>query len=79
MGTLSLLLHLKATFVFFLFGRPVSSDGSVTSTEVRTFLKKQPARITKYMLLTTPMDNVSLLQNHLIYARKSCANKFKPM
>ena len=59
---------------------PVSSGGSLIYSEVRTFLKKDPAVTNKYKSVTSVGNNtISLTGNHPLYARKSCTEKFSIM
>ena len=58
----------------------VSSGGDLTYGEVTVFLKKRPTVTTMYKPITTTSKNtIRLTENHLIYTRKSCTDKFIPM
>ena len=62
-----------------VIGFSVSSDGTLTYSQVRTFLKSQPAVVTMYKSFTTSSNNtIQLSGNHLIYARQN-SEKFSPM
>ena len=57
-----------------------ATDGSVTYSEIRTFMEKQPTVITTYKTITTSSNNtIRLSGNHLIYARKFPTEQFYPM
>ena len=63
-----------------LYAILVSLLGGLTYSEVRAFLKKRPTVTTMYMSITTASKKtIRLTENHLIYTRKSCADKFIPM
>ena len=52
----------------------------MTYGEVTVFLKKRPTVTTMYKSITTTSKNtIRLTENHLIYTRKSCTDKFIPM
>ena len=56
----------------------VSSVGTVTYSEVRTFLKKQPNIMTQYMSILTMNATLAVTGNHLIYSRKTYAEELIP-
>ena len=59
---------------------PVSSEGRLQHSEVRTFLRKEESVIALYRSITTSGNNtISLSGNHLIHARKISNDKFTPM
>ena len=60
---------------------PVSAGGMVMHSAVRAFLKKQPNIIGKYKSIMTSQDNntLTLSENHLLYARTNCHDRFNPM
>ena len=59
---------------------PVSSDGKLRYSEVKTFLQKKESVTAVYMLIKTSWNSsISLSENHLIYTRKGFDNKFTPM
>ena len=50
----------------------VSSEGILTFSAVRTFLKKRDTITTTYKSISTSMNTtISLTANHLIYTRKT--------
>ena len=56
---------------------PVSEDGSMVYSEVRTFMDKNPAVTNPYRSITTLGNKtISLTGNHPLYARKSSTEKF---
>ena len=56
-----------------------TSDGSLTYSEVISFVEKQHALTTMFKSITTSFNNtVTLTGNHLIYARRSSVEKFIP-
>ena len=58
----------------------VSSGGDLTFGKVKAFLKKFPTVTTTYKSITTTSKNtMRLTENHLLYTRKSCSDKFIPM
>ena len=58
----------------------VSPDGTITHSQVLTFMKKQPKTITMYNEITTSGDNSIILSgDHVMYARKSDKEKFMAM
>ena len=62
------------------FSYKVSSDGTITGSEIRLFLKKQHNVTSIYKTLETSWNNsITLTGNHLIYARQSTNDKFNPM
>ena len=71
------LFHSMASTVEHLFSfDTVTSTGSVTYSEIRAFLKKQPNMINHYKTITTADETVTLTLNHLIYARTCFGYKF---
>ena len=57
--------------------KPVAPGGSLIYSEVRTFLTKDHAVTSKYTSITSMgINTISLTGNHLLYARKSCTEKF---
>ena len=66
--------------IFLWFWCIVSSSGWLAYSEVKMFLKKQPAIITEYKSITTSANTtIRLSKNHLIYTKKYCNDKFEPM
>ena len=62
------------------FLHAVSSGGSITYSEVITFLKVKPTVSGLYKSITDSWNNtVSLTRNHLIFARQSSSDKFYPV
>ena len=58
----------------------VSSNGSVTPSEITVFLKKQHTVTTMYRSITTTWNTtITLSGNHLIFARRNLTHKFSPM
>ena len=54
--------------------------GSITYSEVRTFMKKQSTMVGMYRSITTSLNKtISLSGDHLIYARSPGTDKFNPM
>ena len=70
-----MLLYLIVFHFLFLL---VSVSGTVTYSEVRTYLKKQPDVIIKYKSISFWNKTVLLTGNHLVYAR-GCNDKFNPV
>ena len=64
--------------VYFVFDIVLLS-GSVTYSEVRTFLKKQPDVMTQCKLIATANETLILTGNHLVYARENFDDHFNPM
>ena len=59
---------------------PVSSEGKLRYSKVKTFLLKKESVTAVYMLIRTSWNiSISLSENHLIYTRKGFNNKFTPM
>ena len=58
----------------------VSASGKIIHSEVVAFYKKLPNMITQYKSIPT-FGNESLILSgdHLVYAKVSLANQFKPM
>ena len=55
----------------------VSSGGRLTYGKVKAFQKKQYSMTSVYKSISTSSNNtITLSENHLIYARKNCRNKF---
>ena len=80
--TVTILINLQFIFQFsiqtYLF--LVASDGRVSHSEVKAFMKSQLTVITMYESITNSDNNtMSLTENHLMYARKSSAAKFNIM
>ena len=58
----------------------VTSGGVVTYSQIRTFLKKEQDVNAVYLSIITSESNIiNLSENHLIYARKRCVDKFIPV
>ena len=58
----------------------VSTNGTITYSEVRTFLEKQTDVIVEFKSITTYLDQtLTLTGNHLVYARKASNAKFNPV
>ena len=55
----------------------VSSGGRLTYSRVKAFQKKQYSMTSVYKSISTSSNNtITLSENHLIYTRKNCINKF---
>ena len=62
------------------FMKLVLPSGSVSYSQVTSFMKKQQVITRMYISITTSWNNtLSLSGNHLIYTRKSYMEKFMPM
>ena len=57
----------------------VSSNGIVTYSEVKAFLKKEQNVITQYKPIATKNKTLTLSADHLVYARKGLVDRFYPM
>ena len=56
----------------------VSSTGSVTYSEVKTFLEKDPTVVKQYQAITTLCNESLILSgNHNVFARKYSSEEFK--
>ena len=66
-------------YVFTTYFHAVSSTGTVVYSEVKTFLKKQPNIITKYLSIVIRNESLTLTENHMVYARKNFVDYFMPM
>ena len=65
---------------YYIIHHSVSSDGNITQSEVKTFLKRQHALTETYKSITTSGNmTVDLPGNHLIFARTSSSKKFSAM
>ena len=57
----------------------VSSIGTITYSEVKGFLQRQPNIVYQYKSIATMKETIILTGNHLIYARKTLDAQFSPM
>ena len=72
--------RLKFSYILKVFLCSVTLGGDVTYSEIRTFLKREHTENTMYLSIATSESTIiSLSENHLIFARKNCADKFYPM
>ena len=82
-GGLLPLVHVRITLLYHIIYNDfntVSSDGTITYSEVRIFLEKRADGILEFKSITTYLDQtLTLTGNHLVYARKTCNDKFNPM
>ena len=57
-----------------------NSHGSLTYSEIKVFMKRQPTDITMYKSITTSSNQtINISGNHIIYRRKSATDKFNPV
>ena len=69
-------LILNILFVYYT----VLSNGSVTYSEVQTFLHKNPSMILPYKSIRTLLnESLILSENHLVFTRKFGSDEFSPM
>ena len=57
----------------------VLSNGSLTHSEVRTFLHKDGNKIVTYKIIKTLDGSLALSKNHLVFSRRTYNDTFKPM
>ena len=72
-------VHYPNLSVFCFMYLTVSSSGTVTYSDVRTFLKKQPNIMIQYKSIVMLNGTLAITGNHLIYARKTFAEELNPM
>ena len=76
----SFLINAKfCRFVFSLKFHTVSPTGTVTYSEVRAFIEKQPDIMIQCKSIATVNETLILTGNHLVFAREKIASQFNPM
>ena len=53
-------------------------SGTLSYSEVRAFLKKQPSVMTQCKLIATVNESIILTGNHLVFAREKFTDQFNP-
>ena len=70
----------SVNIVLLIDGNKSYSGSNLEYSEVRVFLEQKPTVTTMYKSITTSNNRtISLSKNHLIYLRKTSAERFNPL